>query len=203
VILEIAAMSDASFTSTAGLPGLPPPTEKVAVVSSEPATEYVRPIRPNFESEVPTVRTKDGLSPVTWLLLLILAGGVGWKLWQTFGSSHSLVPWRMDFVSALNEGQSSGKLIMLDFTASWCPPCREMKRETWNDPGVAALIEQSVVPVLMDVDAPGVQPVAEKYGIQSIPAIVVVDSAGREVRRASFMTAAETKLFIESLPAAR
>jgi protein disulfide-isomerase len=140
---------------------------------------------------------------VTWLLLLTLAGVVGWKVWQTYGSSHSLVPWRTDFTSALVEGQSSSKLILLDFSASWCPPCREMKANTWNDPDVAAAVEQNVVPVLMDVDASGVQPVAEKYGIQTSPAIVVVDSAGREVRRASFMTPAETKLFIESLPAAR
>lgn len=81
-------------------------------------------------------------------------------------------------------------VMLLDFSAEWCGPCRQMA------PIVAGL-EQEGYPVRqVDVDQePGL---AERYGIQAIPAFVLVRD-GREVDRVvGTTTAAHLKQLLDS-----
>src|SRR5512141_2175586 len=43
------------------------------------------------------------------------------------------IPWRTDFDAALAEARQSGRPVLLDFYASWCPPCQVMKHEVWPE----------------------------------------------------------------------
>ena len=106
----------------------------------------------------------------------------------------STISWRGDFDAALAEAKASDKPVLLVFSASWCPPCNVMKREVWPDDEVEQSVSDRFVPLHIDVDHSPT--VAARYGIRSIPAIVVADAKGNVLRQASYMTPAETLAFL-------
>jgi protein disulfide-isomerase len=90
--------------------------------------------------------------------------------------------------SALAESAKTGKPILVDFTASWCPPCKVMKHEVWPDAQVAKAANDGYVPLLVDVDDPRNAAVAERYGIRGIPTVLVLDGKGKVLRTGAYMS---------------
>ena len=62
---------------------------------------------------------------------------------------------------------ASEKLVVVDFTAKWCGPCRKI---TPFMEEIAKTYEDSVEVVKVDVDQS--KPLAKKYTIRSIPAVL-------------------------------
>ena len=90
------------------------------------------------------------------------------------------IKWSSDLTKALSAAKKSKKLILLDFGADWCGPCKKMLATTYKD---AAVVQKSkdFIPVLIDIDK---QPkVAEKYKIEAVPTIIFLDSKGTIVAR--------------------
>ena len=112
-------------------------------------------------------------------------------------SPVSVIQWQTNFQTAVAESEKTGKPILVDFSASWCPPCQVMKHEVWTDEEVGKLATDRYVPVLLDIDLPENRPLAQKYQVSSIPDIVVVDSQGQVLKRSSFLTAAQMKDFLQ------
>jgi thiol:disulfide interchange protein len=106
------------------------------------------------------------------------------------------IPWRHDYAAALQEGKTSGKPILIDFSASWCPPCQRMKQTAWPDNRVVQLASSSYVALGLDVDDASAKAPADKYGITEIPAILIVDSDGKVLKQGSFMSADELTAFL-------
>lgn len=104
--------------------------------------------------------------------------------------------WGTNFEQALAESKKSGKPVLLDFSASWCPPCQVMKHEVWPNSNVIEAANQNVVPVLVDIDLPENRAIAEKYRVQSIPTLIVVDGQGEVLRQAGYMTVTEALDFL-------
>ncbi|MFT3787969.1 MAG: thioredoxin family protein [Tepidisphaeraceae bacterium] len=111
----------------------------------------------------------------------------GWYYRSRGDTGASKVAWQTDFDAALGRARESGKSLLVDFTATWCPPCQVMKHEVWSDDRVAAAANRAYVPVLIDVDANA--DIARRYGIQTIPSILVVDGSGQMQRSTTFVDA--------------
>jgi thiol:disulfide interchange protein len=112
-------------------------------------------------------------------------------------ASEDGINWRTDYDAALAESRASGKPVLLDFSATWCPPCQVMKHEAWPDAQVRDLANGKYIPVALDVDLSASRRPAEKYNITTIPAIVIVDGNGNVVRSGSFMDKSELAQFLQ------
>lgn len=108
------------------------------------------------------------------------------------------IAWRTNLPKALEESRMTGKPVLVDFSASWCPPCQQMRQSSWPDPRVGKAIESGYIPVLMDADSPESTEPASRYGIQLIPAVLVLDSGGNVLREGGAMTAEQLLQFLKS-----
>jgi len=86
------------------------------------------------------------------------------------------VVWIEDFQEGIQLAQQEKKPILLSFHASWCGPCRDMKRSTYKSPEVISLVEEYYVPILMDIERD--DQIAAKYNVYSIPVYFLCSSDG-------------------------
>ena len=65
------------------------------------------------------------------------------------------------------EALAADRVAVVDFWASWCPPCRALA------PTIAALSEERPDVLVGKVDVDEHPEIAGRYGIQSIPTVLV------------------------------
>ena len=87
------------------------------------------------------------------------------------------------FDDLLKEAKRTRKAIFLDFTATWCGPCRQMEKETFANAKVAAVSSESYLAYKVDIDWFAGMDIAEKYNVKQYPTIVFLDYQGRYLNR--------------------
>ena len=98
------------------------------------------------------------------------------------------------FEEAQKVALASNKMLIIDFTASWCGPCKKMDLDTWGDEKVKLLLEDFVF-VKIDIDSN--KELAFKYNVKSIPNVFILDSNGIEVK--SFLGYMDANKFISAV----
>ena len=95
-------------------------------------------------------------------------------------ASASGFTWSKNYKTALATAKKANKVVMIDFTASWCVNCHKLERTTYKDPSVVKLLANTV-PVQVDYDKENA--IAKKYKAEALPVIVFTDGAGKEYGR--------------------
>ena len=115
------------------------------------------------------------------ILLLI----VGYEK-QVSEDNHNVIKWGNNLDSAFAIASKSNKLIMIDFMAEWCPPCKEMDKITFSNTNIIKKSNE-FIPVRIDVDkqkdiAEEYNGNARKYGGIGIPNILFLDKEKKIIR---------------------
>ena len=99
---------------------------------------------------------------------------------RAMGGGPRPVVWNMNEADARDRATKEGKPMIIDFTADWCAACHEMEKETFTDPRFWKAAERFVALRIdgTDEDAPSFSTNSKKYGIQGLPAVVILDSKG-------------------------
>ena len=110
------------------------------------------------------------------------------------------IDWQDDPQQAAARASRESKLVMLHFTADWCGPCQNQKRFVFSNPTVAYAVNQSVVPVLVDLDSN--RELAAELGVKTIPFDVFLTPLGDSVsKQASPQDSENFILMVRNLPA--
>jgi|GEM_PF-209236 len=84
----------------------------------------------------------------------------------------------LSMAAAKAKAKAENKILIIDFTASWCGPCHKMDKESWSQPSVERWVKDNAVAVQVDVDLD--KPTAQSFKINAMPTVVVFHS-GKEV----------------------
>lgn len=85
---------------------------------------------------------------------------------------HSSPRWQLHF----NSVKETPKLMVIDFSASWCGPCRFM------EPALNDMAARFTEVEFVKIDVDELPDVAQEYGVQAMPTFVLV-KRGKEVDR--------------------
>ncbi|OGQ05361.1 MAG: hypothetical protein A3F82_00890 [Deltaproteobacteria bacterium RIFCSPLOWO2_12_FULL_44_12] len=91
------------------------------------------------------------------------------------------VPWLSSDVAGLEIAKKEQKIMLVDFYAEWCPPCKELEIGFFRKPEVVELLKK-MVPVRIDAtfnDDPVVEATIKKYKVIGWPTVLFVDSTGK------------------------
>jgi thiol:disulfide interchange protein len=72
---------------------------------------------------------------------------------------------------ALARAKAENKLVFVEFSATWCPPCQQMKHDTFANAQVRTKLAD-YVPLFVDTDRD--PDLSQRFGVRGIPAYFVV-----------------------------
>lgn len=96
--------------------------------------------------------------------------------------------WEDDFNVALKRAKAEKKQVFLDVWAEWCGPCMFMKEKIFPTPKAMESLNSYIPTALMiqnrqRVPNPANMAVADKYKVEGLPTLLILDENGKELKR--------------------
>jgi thioredoxin-related protein len=110
--------------------------------------------------------------------------------------SKSAYGFNTDLQQALEQAKKSNQLVMIDFSARWCPGCQRMETDIFTKQKFKKQTDK-IVKVKIDTDMYENSVLAEKYQILGVPTVIFLNSQGQEILRLLDYVSAE--VFYKSL----
>lgn len=101
--------------------------------------------------------------------------------------NETQVKWLKDYDEALDRAKKLDQPVLIDFAASWCVPCVMMDKHVWPEDAVQEILASNVVPLRIDMDATSATRLVEKYKVEFVPTILLIDADGKELKREGFL----------------
>ena len=84
----------------------------------------------------------------------------------------------------LEIAKKENKLIFLDLYATWCGPCKSLKKNTFSNPEVGAFYNQNFINIALDGEQGDGPMLMRKYRLSNYPSLLFIDANGEVVGKA-------------------
>lgn len=95
-------------------------------------------------------------------------------------SAADMGKWYYNLEEGLKVAKATGRMVFLDFNATWCGPCQMYKRNVFPTPEFKAMAKYYV---FVDIDTDEQSALASQYGVTGIPDLRFLKADGTEVHR--------------------
>jgi thiol-disulfide isomerase/thioredoxin len=95
-------------------------------------------------------------------------------------NSHGFI--QDDFNKALSLAEKQKQLVLIDFSARWCPGCIRLETETFDTPAFKKMTKD-FVKLKIDVDRFENNFLSEKFNVKNIPTLLVLSANQEEIDR--------------------
>ncbi len=125
--------------------------------------------------------------PKTILLLLIPAAICSFYAFNKISAKDNtgadkekgIIFIEQDWNKALQKAGKEKKLVFLDIYATWCGPCKMLKKNTFTNEKVGKFFNANFVNVTIDGER-GIGPeLATRFSLEGYPTLIVTDSNGQ------------------------
>lgn len=92
------------------------------------------------------------------------------------------VTWQQYSDTLMAQAKTEGRPVIIDFSATWCTPCRELDEKTFHAPAIVKGAGE-ILMIKVDVTRSG-DPLHERllieYAVKGVPTVVFIDGQGKE-----------------------
>jgi len=96
-------------------------------------------------------------------------------------TAHNIVFIEDSWDEALRQAALQNKYIFVDAYASWCGPCKMLKKYTFSNQKVADFFNANFVNVSIDMEKGDGPSLATAWRLQAYPTLIIFDAKGRPV----------------------
>jgi len=90
--------------------------------------------------------------------------------------------WTYQLDEGLQLARQTGRPILMDFFANWCPPCLELDQFTFSQPQVRETAKKFImVKIDCSVDDANCQKATERYEVVGWPTVLFLKSTGEPI----------------------
>lgn len=87
------------------------------------------------------------------------------------------------FQEALALAEKEQKYVFVEVYATWCGPCKQLKRTTFKDKEVGAYFNKNFINIAIDGETEEGDKILSRYQIRSYPTLLILDAKGRVLTR--------------------
>lgn len=163
------------------------------------AAYFIRPVLPKaVETFIPALvalaaglhlgwidKTRAGFAAFEWIKTFSGIAAVviaTFLVWNGFTQGPG-INWKPYSDQLLKDSRTANRPVIIDFSADWCSPCRELDTVTFHHPGVVEQAERHFTLIKVDLTKGG-NPIHERllkqYQIKGVPTLVFLDAGGHE-----------------------
>ncbi len=116
--------------------------------------------------------------------IVALGFGVRMERSETSAALHTaLAPARPvpePIAAALAGARAAGHILLVDFFATWCAPCRTLEERILTQPGVVKALQRFK---LLKIDTDLFPEAGRHYNVSALPTLLILDARGVEIDR--------------------
>ena len=90
-------------------------------------------------------------------------------------SKDGIIFFEGSWADALKKSEAEHKPIFVDVSTSWCGWCKKLKRNAFSDKEIGTFFNSNFINVAIDAEKGEGPRLAQKYGVNGFPTLLVVD----------------------------